>query len=91
MQVGPGSHNMINHGLRGLVRDCEYGDMRAKQGGSLYDFYEGLLYDPVLTRTHDVPHGAGMLTTKPSRSGTCINQQTTFPLIQQVPILDAYY
>ena len=28
--------------------------LRAMQGGSLYHFYDGLWYDPVRTRTHDL-------------------------------------
>ena len=27
--------------------------LRAMQGGSLYHYYDGLLYDPAGTRTHD--------------------------------------
>ena len=29
--------------------------LRAMQGGSLYYFYDGLWYDPVKKRTHDLP------------------------------------
>ena len=29
--------------------------LRAMQGGSLYHFYDGLWYDPVERRTHDLP------------------------------------
>ena len=29
--------------------------MRAKEGGSMYNFYRGFWYDPAGTRTHDVP------------------------------------
>ena len=29
--------------------------LRAKQGGSLYHFYDGLWYDPAERRTHDLP------------------------------------
>ena len=29
--------------------------LRAKQGGSLYHFYDGLWYDPAGRRTHDIP------------------------------------
>ena len=29
--------------------------MRAKQGDSLYDFYDGLWYDPAGARTRDLP------------------------------------
>ena len=29
--------------------------LRAMQGGSLYHFYDGLCYDPVERRTHDLP------------------------------------
>ena len=29
--------------------------LRAKQGGSLYHFYDGLWYDPAGRRTHDLP------------------------------------
>ena len=30
--------------------------LRAMQGGSLYHFYDGLWYDPVKRRTHDLPY-----------------------------------
>ena len=29
--------------------------LRAKQGGTLYHFYDGLWYDPAERRTHDLP------------------------------------
>ena len=49
--------------------------LRAMQGGSLYHLYDGLWYDPAARRTHDLPHEADTLTTKPTRhsqKATCV-------------------
>ena len=44
------------HTLPGLLDSrAALSDLRAKQGGSLYHFYDGLWYDPAGRRTHDLP------------------------------------
>ena len=42
--------------------------LRAKQGGSLYHFYDGLWYDPAERRTHDLPISGLELSKLPPRS-----------------------
>ena len=37
------------------IRRHTHNALRAMQGGSLYHFYDGLWYDPVGRRTHDLP------------------------------------
>ena len=45
--------------------------LRAKQGGSLYHFYDGLWYDMAKRRTHDLPckTEADTLSTEPTPHG----------------------
>ena len=40
---------------RAALSDSYPNALRAKQGGNLYQFYDGLWYDPAGSRTHDLP------------------------------------